>query len=1231
MMEICNYLSECGGDAMKHPPVNLETFEFNLGRVSNLKCESAEKCGNCETCSLNSRISFVKSWFLRLGDHSQRRFMLGLLRRIHSVDLLTQLVNLLQPLMNKDYTYARTRTHPGLDTDLATLSSDHALTSTAVEYYLSSTWDWFTEANYWTKANFAMNILQLCGSHLLFILSSQAQTLLVSEERALSAKPGSFYTEAGSVHSSEYSYDTINHPELSLLTQTCPGYSQIHIDPFTGDSLELNIREDNNDEIISDSISSIDPACMIIPTGSKAYSGVARYKDFIRSLPVHLAKYILSFLDRSSLTNALCVSDNWRNLAEEVHQEHYVNQQLIEEVMLMQGAAAQCANPVFANDIDVPVPNLHPGSNSVIYTNNDTVLKTHFRNDVNFDTAYNGVSTRNVILEERNVYCGAYNVMVLKDQYFLAGVDINRVLHTDGGNLIATGSKDRKVRFLDAVSGKEKGPLITGHAGSIRCVFICEDKGFVLSGSYDTSIRLWSIETGHCLKIFRGHRDTVNAIIVLGDVMASCGKDGACKIWNVTTGKCQQTFRHRSSACSLALSKGLCITGCESGKIRVWNLETGNLVKTLIGHHGPVVDIKFDRWHIVSGSRDGYVLAWSSLGDHSRCLTALRHPKEVLCIEFMYLRVITGSADGRLRIWNLITGQCCRIMRGNSRSDPILSIITNGDRITLNTSRNLLVLNFEKVEWDYTLETDAVPPLAQYGSYSDAPIRPQSYAYVRAMRMKKAGATNSKIIDHDGKLSQNNTFTQPWLQSDYPAPQILHSAKTLSARSLESARKIQSSRSGEATFESRLWTGGTEGKKSDVGVTWHGKEVQMTSPPPSAPHSAPISPVKRTRSRSCSRPNTVKSQPSSVKIMDPPVQQPDELEIRTPIHIERRVSWAFDKPLLPSVKDISLSEMKALLRSQIRMKTENIIPPDFIYLTVNSIQRTMSHSETNTNTTTNLKEQSQPIFIKTNRPSSSPGKIDPKTKVPIEELGLEYLKAFSEDGESMSEISDLKSIRSLRTKEPSKPLPPPEKEVYSVRCVATPIKTKKSQSLHPKHIKSTLPRGRVIRPLSAAVMQKLPVSPEFVKTLSQRPITAPMRSRATSLGSIPPSIAPALPGMNSARQRKQEMKSQTSETASIVPMLMYSQDVKDKIEQLKKKRQGENCVASSSGSPAIGKVSPFNDPLRTSVKFELRTNEQEQEIVNIIKNNYKDKKASDEETQEKRKRAAWLAKARSRP
>lgn len=67
--------------------------------------------------------------------------------------------------------------------------------------------------------------------------------------------------------------------------------------------------------------------------------------------------------------------------------------------------------------------------------------------------------------------------------------DFNRIVHYNHGELVAVGSFDRHVRFLDVNSGHETGPLITGHAGSIKSLYINEKDGYVLSGSFDTSIR----------------------------------------------------------------------------------------------------------------------------------------------------------------------------------------------------------------------------------------------------------------------------------------------------------------------------------------------------------------------------------------------------------------------------------------------------------------------------------------------------------------------------------------------------------------------------------------------------------------------------------------------------------------------------------------------------------------------------------------------------------------------
>lgn len=66
--------------------------------------------------------------------------------------------------------------------------------------------------------------------------------------------------------------------------------------------------------------------------------------------------------------------------------------------------------------------------------------------------------------------------------------DPNRCANYNGGRLVVSGSYDRRVRLIDASTGKCER-AIQGHAGSIRCVYVSEERGIVLSGGYDTSIR----------------------------------------------------------------------------------------------------------------------------------------------------------------------------------------------------------------------------------------------------------------------------------------------------------------------------------------------------------------------------------------------------------------------------------------------------------------------------------------------------------------------------------------------------------------------------------------------------------------------------------------------------------------------------------------------------------------------------------------------------------------------
>ena len=58
-----------------------------------------------------------------------------------------------------------------------------------------------------------------------------------------------------------------------------------------------------------------------------------------------------------------------------------------------------------------------------------------------------------------------------------------------------------------------------------------------------------------------------------------------------------RTFRHRHPVTTVAMSTTMCISGCERGRVKVWNLKTGELIKVklfdMIEIHAPYLTYMF--------------------------------------------------------------------------------------------------------------------------------------------------------------------------------------------------------------------------------------------------------------------------------------------------------------------------------------------------------------------------------------------------------------------------------------------------------------------------------------------------------------------------------------------------------------------------------------------------------------------------------------------------------------
>jgi F-box and WD-40 domain protein 1/11 len=114
-----------------------------------------------------------------------------------------------------------------------------------------------------------------------------------------------------------------------------------------------------------------------------------------------------------------------------------------------------------------------------------------------------------------------------------------------------------------------------------------------------------------------GHNASVNAIEPVGrNRVVSASGDSSLKLWDIETGECIRVMEgHRLGlACVKYDGKRLYSGGLE-GKIKVWNIETGECLNTLIGHAGMIRSIDCINGRIVSGSYDRTLKVWDTNTD----------------------------------------------------------------------------------------------------------------------------------------------------------------------------------------------------------------------------------------------------------------------------------------------------------------------------------------------------------------------------------------------------------------------------------------------------------------------------------------------------------------------------------------------------------------------------------------------------------------------------------------
>jgi WD40 repeat protein len=242
--------------------------------------------------------------------------------------------------------------------------------------------------------------------------------------------------------------------------------------------------------------------------------------------------------------------------------------------------------------------------------------------------------------------------------------------------------------------------ILTGHHGlfaAIKTIAISPHLAIVATGSEDTTIRLWDLDTGTDIGSLTGHQKSVDTIAFhphRSGLLFSGDRAGKIKLWQVdpiAESLSIETQQSKVNALAISPDGKLLISGGSDRTIKIWYLNLNedrsiDCLVTLKAHHLAVNGIAFNpsvgEVIFASVSSDRRVMLWGM--DSKLPLTILTaHTQAVKTLAFSPdgKFLATAGDDGLILIWDIDTCKLAQTLSAHRWTISALSFFADGNTL----------------------------------------------------------------------------------------------------------------------------------------------------------------------------------------------------------------------------------------------------------------------------------------------------------------------------------------------------------------------------------------------------------------------------------------------------------------------------------------------------------------------------------------------------------------------
>ena len=173
---------------------------------------------------------------------------------------------------------------------------------------------------------------------------------------------------------------------------------------------------------------------------------------------------------------------------------------------------------------------------------------------------------------------------------------VHCVLFSSSSPTLVSGSRDHTAIVWNFKQGLEAIHTLTGHTRNVMAAIFLSDST-IATCSTDETIRIWSSDTGECVRELKNHHDDVNTLCLSPDgaLFASGSKDRKVKVFSTASYECVKTIKCTESVTALFFleSSDDLLAGIEGGRMVAINITNQKVMKKLASHVHPSSIIVF--------------------------------------------------------------------------------------------------------------------------------------------------------------------------------------------------------------------------------------------------------------------------------------------------------------------------------------------------------------------------------------------------------------------------------------------------------------------------------------------------------------------------------------------------------------------------------------------------------------------------------------------------------------